>query len=62
MEAIIAMIPVWDKALTVLVTGATAVTALTPSKADNKIVDVLLKILNMLAGNVIKNKNADSTK
>ena len=62
MEAIIAMIPVWVKALTVLVTGATAVTALTPSKADNKIVDVLLKILNMLAGNVIKNKNADSTK
>ena len=62
MEAIIAMIPVWVKALTVLVTGATAVTALTTSKADNKIVDVLLKILNMLAGNVIKNKNADSTK
>ena len=62
MEAIIAMIPVWVKALTVLVTGATAVTALTPSKADNKIVDVLLKVLNMLAGNVIKNKNADSTK
>ena len=62
MEAIIAMIPIWVKALTVLVTGATAVTALTPSKADNKIVDVLLKILNMLAGNVIKNKNADSTK
>ena len=33
---------------------------LTPTKADNKIVNILLKVLNILAGNVLKNKNADN--
>lgn len=53
-------LPAWLTAVTTLVTGATAVTALTPSKTDNKIIDVVLKVLNFLAGNFFMNKNADS--
>lgn len=46
-------------ALTSLVTGATALTAITPTKVDNKIIDGALRVLNFIAGNVLKNKNAD---
>ena len=42
-----------------LVAAATAITALTPSKTDDKIVNIILKVLNFVAGNVLKNKNAD---
>mgnify|MGYP007122506890 CR=1 FL=1 len=53
-------LPAWLVAITALVTAATAVTTLTPSKADDKVVNMLLKVLNILAGNFGKNKNADS--
>jgi len=49
----------WITALTALVTGATALTAITPTKVDNKFINVILKVLNFVAGNVLKNKNAD---
>lgn len=52
-------IPVWVQALTALVTGATAVTALTPTKVDDKILARVLRVLNVIAGNVGRNKNAD---
>tara|TARA_B100000686_G_scaffold27460_1_gene27034 strand:- start:7975 stop:8187 length:213 start_codon:yes stop_codon:yes gene_type:complete len=51
--------PAWLNAILSLVGGATAITALTPTKADNQIVNTVLKVLNTLAGNVLKNKNAD---
>lgn len=41
------------------VAAASAITALTPTKTDDKILDFVLKILNWLALNVGKNKNAD---
>jgi len=47
-------------AITGVVTAATAITALTPTKSDNKVVDLLLKALNLVAGNILKNKNADA--
>lgn len=50
----------WILALTTLVTGATAITALTPTKADDKIVNVALNVLNFVAGNFAKNKNLDA--
>ena len=50
----------WIVAITAVVTAATAITALTPTKVDNVVLDVILKILNVLAGNVLKNKNIDS--
>lgn len=46
--------------VTAVVTAATAITALTPSKADNTILNGILKVLNLLAGNFLKNKNADA--
>lgn len=51
--------PAWLTAITSLVTAATAITALTPTQADDKVVAVALRVLNVLAGNVGKNRNAD---
>ena len=62
MEAFFAIfdaLPGWLNALTVLVTAATAVTALTPTKVDDEYVSMALRVLNTLAGNFMKNKNAD---
>ena len=52
-------LPGWLNAITALVTAATAVTALTPTKTDDKFVALALRMLNVLAGNVGKNRNAD---
>ena len=49
----------WVTAATTVITAATAVTALTPTKVDDTVVNVVLKVLNFLAGNFMKNKNAD---
>ncbi len=53
-------LPAWVEAITAIVAASTALTALTPTKTDNKIVDSVLGVLNFLAGNVLKNKNADA--
>jgi hypothetical protein len=50
---------VWIAALTGLVTAATAITALTPTTVDNKIMAGVLTVLNFAAGNFGKNRNAD---
>lgn len=52
--------PAWLVAITGVVTAATAITALTPSKSDDKIINGILKVLNMLAGNIGKNVNKDA--
>ena len=52
--------PIWLQAITALVTGATAITALTPTTVDNMAIGWLLKMLNILAGNVFKNRNKDA--
>lgn len=51
--------PVWLAALTTLVTAATAITAVTPTQVDDKVANLVLRVLNLLAGNVGKNKNQD---
>ena len=51
--------PAWLTAITAVVTAATAVTALTPTKVDDEYISIALRVLNVLAGNVNKNKNAD---
>jgi hypothetical protein len=38
----------------------TAITALTPSRSDNMILDNILRFMNLLAGNVLKNRNKDA--
>lgn len=52
-------LPAWVVAITAVVTAATAITALTPTQADDKILGSVLKVLNIIAGNIGKNKNAD---
>jgi len=53
-------IPVWVSAITGLVTAATAIPALTPSHADNRVLDYILTVLNIVAGNLGHNRNADA--
>ena len=48
------------KIATGVLSVATVITAITPSKWDNKIVNIISKLLNVLAGNIGKNKNADA--
>jgi hypothetical protein len=43
-----------------IVSAATALTALTPSKVDDRVLSWLLMALNILAGNVLKNRNKDA--
>lgn len=52
-------LPGWLAAITTVVTAATGITALTPSKSDDAIINRILKFLNLLAGNFALNKNAD---
>lgn len=61
LEQLFQHIPAWVNALTGLVAAATAITALTPTQKDDAFLNVLLRILNVIAGNVGKNKNADDT-
>jgi hypothetical protein len=51
--------PAWVAAVTGIITACTAITALTPTKTDDKILGFALKILNFCAGNVLKNTNKD---
>ena len=51
--------PAWATAITGLLTAMTFITALTPTKHDNTIVNMLLTVMNVLAGNIGQNKNAD---
>ena len=56
---LVAQMPVWLSAVTALVTAAAGITAITPTKTDDKIVSTILRVLNILALNVFKAKNAD---
>ncbi len=53
-------IPAWITAVTTVVTAATAITALTPSKIDDRIIGKVIWFLNIIAGNIMKNKNKDA--
>ena len=57
--AILHALPDWVVAASGLCTAATAITALTPTRADDRALDTILRILNVLAGNVGRNRNAD---
>lgn len=51
--------PTWIVAATTVVTAATAITALTPTNKDDAVLGRLLKVLNILSGNFLRNRNKD---
>lgn len=53
-------LPAWVNAIAGVVTAATAITILTPTKSDDKVINVILAVLNTLAGNIGKNRNKDA--
>lgn len=59
MEDFLSNYPVWVTALLTLFAGIKAITILTPTTSDDKVVNAILKILNIFAGNVGNDKNAD---
>lgn len=62
MQSILAMadqIPNWLQMATTIVASCTVITMATPTKSDDKIVGIILRVLNFLSGNWGKNKNAD---
>jgi len=46
--------------VTAVISAATAITAVTPTTVDNKIINFILGILNFVSGNFLKNKNKDA--
>lgn len=60
MLEILALLTPYLMPATAVMSAATLVTAVTPTKVDNKIVNVILAALNFLAGNILKNKNKDA--
>jgi hypothetical protein len=50
----------WISAVTGVIVAANAITVLTPTTADNKILNGILAVLNFIAMNFGKNKNADA--
>ena len=52
--------PTYVHAVFGIVSACTVLTALTPSKADDKIVNTILTVLIVLSGNVLKNTNKDA--
>lgn len=59
MEDIINMIPAWVHAINGVIVAATAITAATKTKSDDKWINGIKTFLNALAGNFGHNKNAD---
>ena len=57
--AIFDQLPGWLTAITAVVTAATAITALPPTTKDDAVIGGILRVLNILAGNFGKNRNAD---
>lgn len=47
------------RAVTMIVTVCTFITAITPCKSDDEIMRKIHKVLNVLAGNVLHNMNAE---
>lgn len=51
MEQFLANIPAWIHILTLIVTAAAAITAMTPNPKDDEVVSLIMRILNVVAFN-----------
>ncbi len=49
----------WVSVITIVITTANAITMAFPSTANNVFLNFVLRVLNFLAANVFKNKNAE---
>ena len=54
--------PAWINALLSICVSATGITILTKNNYDNKVLNIIIKILNILAGNILRIKNSDDYK
>tara|TARA_R110000787_G_scaffold17438_7_gene54586 strand:- start:100 stop:294 length:195 start_codon:yes stop_codon:yes gene_type:complete len=59
LELLFTNLPVWIGMALTLVGAVSAITAVTPTKSDDKVVAAVLRVLNILSLNIGKNKNAD---
>jgi hypothetical protein len=59
LELLFTNLPVWISMALTLVGAVSAITAATPTKSDDEIVNAVLRVLNILSLNIGKNKNAD---
>ena len=59
LELLFTNLPVWISMALTLVGAVSAITAVTPTKSDDKVVAAVLRVLNILSLNIGKNKNAD---
>jgi hypothetical protein len=59
LELLFTNLPVWISMALTLVGAVSAITAVTPTKSDDEIVNAVLRVLNILSLNIGKNKNAD---
>ena len=62
MDQIIEFAAKWWPTVTAVVTLAAAIAAITPSRHDDRIVQFILDVINKLALNIGKAKNADDSK
>lgn len=60
LQDLISNLPQYLEIASYIIVAATAITSMTKTKSDDKVVNFIKKILNFLAGNFGKNKNADS--
>jgi hypothetical protein len=52
----------WLETAAKIIAGASIITAMTPTQSDDKIINLILRILNWASLNIFKNKNADDVK
>jgi hypothetical protein len=59
LELLFTNLPVWISMALTLVGALSAITAVTPTRSDDKVTDNILRVLNILSLNIGKNQNAD---
>ena len=59
LETLFTNLPVWISMALTLVGALSAITAVTPTRSDDKVTDNILRVLNILSLNIGKNQNAD---
>jgi hypothetical protein len=59
LEFLFTNLPVWISMALTLVGALSAITAVTPTRSDDKVTDNILRVLNILSLNIGKNQNAD---